>query len=243
MKPSPGYERVSRGAGGKRRAFLTRVLGALSGTFLAAVLAAAAPQPCNDPMLLVDTPDPLTFDRICADSIAAMRAVTICGISQDAAILVKPVDHVELPIGPGLAAFDCRVNSISILWPDIMQSRIGPDDPYSRLSKEALFRSVLTHEMAHALLHQTGKGCPIPLVDHEYVANALELAALTPEDRTALVEASNIDWSPSADVISAGIYFIAPRKFAVAAWRYHDLQGCDPIRGIVAGTYSFEKER
>lgn len=191
----------------------------------------------------MEAPSGSDVAAICATATAARDGVRVCGIEQSAPLDVIISDTVKFAAGHALAAYDCRSNSIAILAPDLMVEGLAEEDGYSGLSPEQLFRSVLTHEMAHALLHQTLDGCRVANVDHEYVANALELAAMPDEQREQLIDAVGLKWEVTPQMISLSIYMLAPRRFAVTAWLHYESHGCEAIEGILDGTYSFREQR
>ncbi|SNS81930.1 DUF6639 family protein [Tropicimonas sediminicola] len=220
--------------------------GAVSVAAIALALALPAhaePAPCPDPLLRIDAPPGSDISRLCEVATAARDDARVCGIDQRKPLDIVLKDEVDFAAGHALAAFDCRNNSINILPPELMAASISENDGYAGLSTERLFRSVLTHEMAHALLHQTLDGCPVASVDHEYVANALELAAMPPLDRERLLEAVDLHWEVTPEMISLSVYMLAPRRFAVTAWLHYESHGCEAIEGILDGSYSFRAPR
>ncbi|WP_143089866.1 DUF6639 family protein [Tropicimonas isoalkanivorans] len=202
--------------------------------------ALADPVACPDPMFRVEAPTDAFFQQACAAAQDARDAVSVCGLTLQAPVDIQLVENLSLPLGQCLASYDSDRNALAIIRPDLLLQRLGPGDSYASLPPDIVFRSLMRHEMAHALLYQaTQPGKKIPLVDHEFVANALEIGGLDEAARHALLDAAKVDWPPTADVINSSIYMLAPRKFAVASWRYYRARGCAPIEAIQDGTYSF----
>lgn len=220
--------------------------------FLSAILAAMAvtvscsnaePLPCEEPMFLVDTEDIATHRMICAAASESRHALATCGLAQMEPIVVETVASLIHPMGQCLASFDCNLGRIRIIEPLALREHLPPGDPYAVLPDKVVFRSLLTHELAHAFVHQKLGDREIPLVDHEYIANALELAALPPHHRNTLMDAAGIKPPISMDVIDIFIYGFAPRNFATASYLFFEAHGCETITGILDGSASFRIKR
>ncbi|GGE57715.1 DUF6639 family protein [Actibacterium pelagium] len=216
------------------------------GALLAAVIGApvdAEPLLCDDPALSVSTADATTRDLTCTAASDARKAVEICGLSQTQPIEIKIVDSPIHNIGDCLAVFDCNQSQILVIDPDLLRGHLEPGDAYAALPNNVVFRSLLTHELAHALVHQSSEGRNIAPVDHEYIASALELVALSPTHRKTLLDAGGVEPPVSADLIDIFIYGIAPRRFAATAYLFFEANGCETIEGIIDGSSSFQVER
>ncbi len=208
----------------------------------AAESGAADPVLCDDPGFRVDATDASEQDVICAAAADARRALETCGLAQTAPITIEVVDSPIHNIGQCLAAFDCERDRIQIIGRTLLREYLEPEDAYAALPDDVVFRSLLTHEMAHAFVSQTSGDRRIAPVDHEYIANALELKALAPADRDVLLDAVDLEPPITAGEINIFIYGIAPRRFAAAAYLYFEDHGCETIAGILDGSASFRVE-
>ncbi|EPX85709.1 DUF6639 family protein [Salipiger mucosus] len=210
---------------------------------LAAAPVGAAPVTCEDPAFFVETAEPATREMICAAASGARQALARCGLEQREPIGIETVDSLIHAIGQCLAAYDCTLKRIRIIAPELLREHLPPDDPYAALPDEVVFGSLLTHELAHAIVVQQSGDREIALVDHEYIANALELSALPPEHRETLLDAAGVEPPVSADVIDLFIYGLAPRRFAAAAYLYLEANGCGTVTDILEGTATFRVAR
>lgn len=218
------------------RAMLIAVMGGM------ASLAWAGPIPCGDPGFQVDTSDAATHDMICGAASDAREALATCGLTQIEPIDIETVDTPVHNIGECLAAYDCKTRRIQIIEPLLLDENIPADDPYANLPSEVVFRSLLTHELAHALVDQNTGDHKIPMVDHEYIANALELATLRPRHREILLDAAGIEAPIHKETIDIFIYGLAPRRFAAASYLYFEAHGCKTVTGVLDGTVTFQIE-
>lgn len=200
---------------------------------------ATNPLPCDDPEILVDTSERSAQTMICAAASDARRALGRCGLAQSAPITIETVDGPIQHVGQCLASFDCELGRIRIIDPDLLTDYLRPEDAYTALPADVVFRSLLTHEMAHALVDQQAGDRRIAPVDHEYIANALELAALAPVHRKTMLDAAGLEPPVSAEAINIFVYGLAPRRFAAASYLYFEAHGCETVLGILSGKVSF----
>ena len=222
---------------------------ALTMTLVAVVLATLAPigtadpLPCADPMFRVETTDSVAHNLICAAASEAVPALATCGLVPTEPIEIATVEGPIHGFARCLAYFDHDLGRIEIVEPALLCDNLDADDPYAHLPNDVVFGSMLTHELAHALVQQNSEGRVVSLVDHEYIANALELAALDPQHRKTLLDAAGITPPVSTKVIDLLIYGLAPRRFAAAAYLHFEAFGCDTITGILDGTMTFQVDR
>ena len=186
----------------------------------APVSCVADPIPCDDAGFWVDTPDQSTRDMVCEAASTAQQALNECDLHPTEAITIDVVDNPIHTMGQCLAAFDCELGRIKIIDPNLLRDHLRPEDAYAALPDDVVFRSLLTHQAAHALVAQISGDLLIAPVDHEYIASALELSALEPADRQTLLNIVGIEPPISSGVIDIFIYGLAPRRFAAASYLY-----------------------
>ena len=196
---------------------------------------------CADGFLSVAASTPEAARFACGTAIDGKAEIVACGLEQRRPIRIELVDRLEHPAAECLAAYNCADEVIQVTDPAAIDGLLGPDSPYRRLPVDGVFRAILTHELAHALLSQSAEGRDIAFVDHEYVAAALELESLEPEWRAALIEAAPVALPATTGLISPLIYALAPRSFATNAWEFFHAEpdGCARIREIAGGTFTF----
>lgn len=215
--------------------------------WLAAVLLAghahADPVSCPDSLMSVDAADAALSQSICEIALEVGDRLEKCGLIQTHPLTIEVVRDLSHPMGTCLASFDCHYELIRITDWKRYDSLLEPDVPYSLLPPLVTMRAFLTHEMAHALLHQSAGKREIAIVDDEYVAGAMELELMEPRWRDVMVAASPVSLPPKIGLIDIWIYYMEPRKFAVNAWQHFSQSenGCDLIRQIVAGEMTFEQ--
>jgi hypothetical protein len=197
---------------------------------------------CPDAAFSVSAPSTELAQEVCQILTETAEMMSTCGLRQTHPICVEVVDGISHPIGECLAYWDCESDTITVADPSAFPKILTPENPYSRLPPSVLLRTLLTHELAHALVYQSAGPHRIDIVDQEYVAAALELEYLADVWREVLLQASPMSLPPKVGLIDIWIYGLAPRKFATNAWQHfrQDGNGCDLVMRIVEGQFSFK---
>lgn len=140
-----------------------------------------------------------------------------------------------------LGTYDRADDVVRVIAPEDLSGATAAEPPYSLFPPDVLLEALIAHELAHAILEQSGEGRELALVDHEYVAGVMEIETLDPQWREVYIAAAPVALPPKVGLISAMIYGFAPRKFAVNAWQFFQSEpdGCDGIRRIAEGSHTF----
>lgn len=196
---------------------------------------------CADDRLSVVAPTPELASLACDAALQAKTRIVACGLDQRRPIRIELIDHLEHTAAECLADYSCLDDVIRVTDPASLPDALDPASPYTRLPPDIVFRALVAHEMAHALLAQSSEGREIAFVDHEYVAAALEFDTLAPEWRAVLIEAAPVGHEPTTGLISPLIYALEPRAFAANAWAFFDAEedGCARVRAIARGDFTF----
>lgn len=217
----------------------------LAAVALLAFPVAADPAMCPDPLFSVASGDTALADKICELAVDVGDRLAACGLVRTEPLMIEVVDGLSHPMGECIAYFDCERGSIRLTDPALYASLLDPDVIYAILPPEITLRALLTHELAHAAIDQMAEGRTVPLVDHEYIAAAMELDLMEPKWREAVIAAAPVALPPKPGLVDIFIYYLAPRKFAVNAWQHFSLpeNGCGLVRRMVAGEMTFELPR
>ncbi len=217
-----------------------------SGLLLGIVLAAPVlgePRSCEDSLFIVDAEEADLASVVCEVLPQLRDQLEACGLHQARRVTVEIVERIDHPLGSCLAYFDCDYDLIRITEPKKYRDLTADDAVYSRFPEEVTLRSLLAHELTHALVTQTAAARQIDMVDQEYIAGAMELELMEPKWREVYLEAAATDAPPSPSLIDIWIYGFTPRSFAANAWRHfrRPENGCNLVQKIVAGEESFSK--
>lgn len=171
----------------------------------------------------------------------AVTAMASCFLPQVRPIYIEATDRIDHPFATCLAAFDCDFDRIRIVMRDSYAGLVEPGDPYADFPVDVLVRTLLLHEIAHALIEQNSEGREVPPVDHEYIAAAMELAHMDPAWRDLILAEANLD-APAESRVNIWIYRLAPRRFAANAWLHFQQpqNGCALVGRLVSGAASFD---
>jgi hypothetical protein len=171
----------------------------------------------------------------------AVSSISACRLPQQRPIRIEVVDEIDHPFATCLAAFDCDYDRIRIVVRQSYEHLVEPDDPYASFPPEVLVRTLLFHEISHALIEQNSRSRDVPLVDHEYIAAAMELANMEPTWREAILRFAALE-APAEGRINIWTYRLNPRRFAANAWLHFALpeNGCDLVGRLVGGAATFD---
>jgi hypothetical protein len=218
-----------------------RILGCTVLSAALALPAAAEPLVCADASLSVEGGAHEAAEQACRLAVDSKAVMEACGLTQTRPIRIELVAALDHGFGACLGAWDCEAGVIRVAAPDHLAGTVALEPPYSLFPTEVLFRALIAHELAHALLSQAGEGVDLAFVDQEYVAAVMEFETMAPEWREVYIAAAPVGSPPKLGLISPMIYGFAPRQFAVNAWLFFRAEpdGCARIREIAAGAFSF----
>ena len=144
-----------------------------------------------------------------------------------------------------VALYHCGEGLIEVLEPPLMEKRRSSGDAFAFLAIESYFPSAIVHELSHTLFDDVP--CPFEscVSANEYVAYAMQIMSLTPEQQAEFTANSDLDERVSRDELSSVILFMAPSVFARKSWA-HLSQRDDPcayIGQILEGSILLDYDR
>lgn len=177
----------------------------------------------------------------CDALISARAALAECGLGASRPIAVSIVDAPAHPqFGVCMGVFDARNDCIDVADPARYPVLLSEGDARRDLPSGIVFRGIIAHELAHALVAQNADAAMIAPADHEFIASVFEMHAYGEEARAILLAADPVRPKGSRDMVNPGIYALAPRVFANNAWQLFRASdgGCAMIGDILAGQVS-----
>ena len=116
------------------------------------------------------------------------------------------------------------------------------DTPYAKLQQRDFYRSVIVHEVVHAVMHQNLKLPSTSQAAYEYSAYALQIESLDPEARDEFLRSFD---QPATDagsmLFNDALLLFDPYLFAARA--YHHFQAaadqCTHLRSLLRGEAVF----
>jgi len=208
-------------------------------------LEAAEVMRCNDPRFLVEANSSTIAERTC-QSIAAVRdSLSSCGVHLSEPLEIKVVETIDGVSGSCLGVYHCGKEQIEILSLAAMAASRATDGAFADISDDALWDSVLAHELTHASYQHVD--CPFQscLATDEYAGHVMQVRSLPPEELERFGVQIDLKGSPNRDAISAFVYSMAPERFAKYAWLHFQSQSnpCGYMESIMEGDVFFDRER
>jgi hypothetical protein len=205
--------------------------------FLSPSAVVGEPIECGSVGVSVTAPDPAITDLVCNAAEVAARQLDLCGLPLEQPVLVRVLDDFATNHNNCAALFDCKTMSVDIASPDALKGMISADSPWSQLSMEEYFASVVAHELAHAAFQQAVGDRVVDPTDHEYVAYAMQMQFLSALDRSAIISSFPVKPPVAASELNGIIAFMAPVLFAAKTWTHFTgpVGGCDFVRSLARG--------
>jgi len=198
---------------------------------------------CDTTNISVSGARPGDLELAC-DAVRAARAVfEKCAIPLPEGVLkIEIVDDME----PGcVGLFHCGEGRIEVLSPGGMAQRRAATDAFGHLTIESYFRSIIVHEVAHALFDVVP--CPFDACHtaNEYIAYAIQIKSLTARERAGFEASYDFKRRVSRDELSTMILFMAPGLFAQKTWAHLSQRDdtCGYLGRILDGTVLLDHER
>lgn len=202
------------------------------------VMAGADPRPCPDGLAEVTGTAPEDVATACRAASQALAQLHQCSITPDHTVRLRIVQELpaECP-DHALAYFDARADLVTIpTYVDCVRLA-GPGGRLGEPMTPALYRSLLVHEITHAVVSQTGTPGASSRVTHEYLAYAMQFTLMEPELRRRILERYPVRGPVERSHLSELYLDLSPPRFAVKAYRHFTAagNGCAFARKLLAG--------
>lgn len=180
-------------------------------------------------------------DRLCEAARATEAFFTDCGLAPKRHYGVRLVGDVRNAIGGCIfGQFRNDPDVASILTPsasETLVATIPSDEPlsiYKRLPPADLHRSLVIHEIAHAVAHQSFAVAPCHAA-HEYIASVAQISALPEATRRTFLAAFEGQDSFADSMFNDLVQAMNPARFTAAAYRHFQRpeNGCAFMRRLL----------
>ena len=196
--------------------------------FALLILVMAAPAPgvadsvdCPATGMVVTAAEETDAELVCSGAREAVTFLGGLGLRVPQALRVEVVDSLPPLYGAEqLGSFDASTGRIQVLS-YARCDQIGHDALlFEQPLSPALYRSLVAHEVAHAVATVNYSGAGSHLVAQEYIAYATQFTAMSVELRSRILDASAI--SAFGDETEMGLtrYLFDPQAFGIAAYRH-----------------------
>lgn len=196
-------------------------------------------------MVAVVSDTPSLGDRICSVAAQTIERLAQCHLPLSTSVTIRVATVVDPAQPHCLGIFDCQSGEITLLHPDALEASVTDTSIFKGLPIPTLFDSLIAHELTHAAVDQVTEGRQMTTAEHEYMAYAQQLEALSDADQVYFLEANRSRSTLSRGVINDTMLAMAPGVFASAVWLDFSSPGnrCATFRQILDGDLRFKTER
>lgn len=234
--------------------FALRALPALVSCSLAACLAVASPQggasppaaataaalpavglECPGTPVSVRAPDRAVAQSACEAASAATAFLSQMGLDVATTVVLAIVP--KLPEGAGAGALGCYHRGERTAWVLVESACRNPGATFGLAMSPAVYRSVIVHELAHAIAGANFADRQASIIGQEYIAYVTQLATMPATLRDRILARYPRGSDETFLRLNIYIYMMDPAQFAAIAWRHHVGPGGGPdfIRAVIEG--------
>ncbi len=177
----------------------------------------------------------------CSAAKHALDLLGGCGILPRRALRIQIISDLRHPIGLSTLGFFDAKHERALITAYENVSPLVTGTPYALLPQPDLYRSLIVHEVVHAVMHQNLERKTPSHAAHEYPAYVLQIASLPASVRDRFLQ--TVDNSPDGTdfLFSDSILFMDPFVFAARAYRHFSTspRGCGHLVAVLQGEAVF----
>lgn len=207
----------------------------------AAAFGSASAQVCGDPLLQVEGASAETAARVCAAAEDAKVQLAQCGLTQTRRVTLDIRERIDGPAPHCAGLYRCGTDRVILLDPDLVATAMPEGSAFAPLPPDLYFRSLVVHEMSHALMDQAEcRAADFCDADLEYVAYAMQLQSLPEEARAKVLDFRDVPEDPDPARLNDFLLWMKPDIFALYAWAHFSApgNGCAFVGKLVSGEAS-----
>lgn len=200
----------------------------------------AVKQQCRGTAVDVTAASEPERELACSAAGEAIRMLGRCGIAQRKPVHVHIMAEVRHSLGQVFGLFDIRQEKILVTHEGNIPSLVK-DTPYAGLPQRDFYRSLILHEVIHAIMHQNIERQPTSHAAYEYPAYALQIESLPPAVREQFLRSFDQAALRSDTVFNDAVLFFDPYFFAARAYRHFQAAAdrCALLGALLKGEVSF----
>jgi len=175
------------------------------------------------PAIVVDIGSGSAKDRtLVCDGVAKARTFFLAhGIEVQRRIRVRLHGTAIGERANHIGLYDARSDQVELLTFGQARHQTAKDSLFGMQTNEALYVSVVVHEIAHAIAHQNFEVRPASLVAQEYIAYVAQLSTMEEPMRSKILHTYDLDAFGSIDEMSSTYYGLNPSGFGIKAFRHY----------------------
>ena len=202
-------------------------------------VAGAEVRQCPGGLVEVATATDQDISLVCLAAGETMAQLAKCGIAPGRMLRVRLVRDLpdECP-EHALAYFDARTQVVTIPTYVTCLRLSGAEGRLGVPMTLALYRSLIVHELTHAIISQTCGRVALGRAAQEYLAYAIQFAAMEPGVRHLILAQHSFDLPIQRSELSETYFDLSPAHFAVKAYLHFTApaNGCTFAHQLIAGT-------
>jgi hypothetical protein len=177
----------------------------------------------------------------CSAASEALQLLGQCQISLRRPLHIEISKEVRQPLrDPIFGLFDTKQEKVLVTRYANIPSLVG-GTPYSKLPQEEFYKSLIVHEVVHAVMHQNLKRPATSLAAYEYPAYALQIESLSPRARHEFLQSFDPIVIGADSIFSNSLLHFDPFFFAARAYAHFKASdsGCAHLHGLLEGEVAF----
>ena len=205
---------------------------------LAYLTAPAHAASCASGLVEVEADDAGTVGLVCKAVDEVLTFLGNCGMQLQRPFAVEIIEELPQDKTPHyLGYYDHEAKRVVVLDFDLCSASDRSGGSFQLPMSLGLYRSLLIHEITHAVIAQHWSGLGRRRVGHEYAAYAIQLATMGERLRSRILARFPHD-VPVDDVELSELYLdLSPSDFAVKAYLHFGMpvNGCGYLRRLLRG--------
>jgi hypothetical protein len=196
---------------------------------------------CAEVAVDVAAPSPRERALACSAAEHGLSLLKSCGISLRRPLHIEIKKELRHPTGlPALGFFDAKNERAVIAQYDNVSSLVQ-GTPYALLPQPELYRSLIIHEVVHAVMHQNLRRKPLSHAAYEYPAYVLQIASLPATARDRFLQTVGRSTPHTDFLFSDSVLFMDPFVFAARAYHHFSTsaKGCAHLVALLEGEAPF----
>jgi Family of unknown function (DUF6639) len=178
----------------------------------------------------------------CLAASEAIQLLGRCGISLRRPLHLQIMSEVRHPFsGSIFGLLDTKHEKVLITHEANIPALVK-DTPYATLPQREFYRSVIVHEVVHAVMHQNLKRPATTHAAYEYPAYALQIESLAPQLRDTFLQSfDQAAIKANSTVFTDTILSFDPYFFAARAYHHFkgSANGCAHLAALLEGAVTF----
>lgn len=174
---------------------------------------------CSDSNVVVAYTKTEDYQLVCNSVNDVIEIAKKIGLSEELNITISIVDRLLINSTVKLLAFFNPNNmEIQVLSMQACIKTFGNNVVFGQEIDRELYRSIIIHEIAHALFWKNMGNKFIAREIHEYFAYTIQLALLDESHRNEIIFSNNAPAYSNRSELSEEYYLLSPAKFAVKSY-------------------------